>query len=127
VLENLWEEVNFYLDKEAYDMTIAPATQGQRAVFAIEWYRSEVNNGGHHQFLDNSTGMVWQDALVGFKVINAPRYEEVFPRAINQFDNDAPSFDRLKRMQEVGKADRAILNQCDDEFYKLGEDPLDQI
>jgi hypothetical protein len=71
--------------------------------------------------------MVWQDALVGFKVINAPRYEEVFARAINQFDNDAPSFDRLKRMQEVGKADRAILNQCDDKFYKLGEDPLDQI
>ena len=48
-----------------------PFSLPQRYVFAIQWHIGEVNNGGHYQFYDNSTGIVWEDSLKGFEVIGA--------------------------------------------------------
>lgn len=51
----------------------------QRYLLAINWYFGEVNNGGHHQFFYNSTGIVWEDVVLnGFKHFGMNEYAAIF-------------------------------------------------
>ena len=63
LIDPLWWSVSIYDGKEQYEKDLAPFTSSQRAIFAVQWYEAEVSNGGHDQFLCNSTGIVWEDAL----------------------------------------------------------------
>ena len=69
VIDPLWWSVSIYDSKEKYEKDLKPFSFHQRAVFALMWYMAEVNNGGHSQFYSNPTGIVWEDAMVGFELI----------------------------------------------------------
>src|SRR5262245_7114355 len=72
VIDPVWWTANIYDSPDAYDVSLQQFSKAQRLVFAMLWYQAEVNNGGHHQFYFNSTGIVWRDALEGFQASSLP-------------------------------------------------------
>ena len=66
--EPMYWTINIYGSYDDYLESAKPFTLEQRYLNAISWYFAEVNNGGHHQFFFNSTGIVWEDALAGLRL-----------------------------------------------------------
>lgn len=122
VIEVMWEHGDFYEDEATYKRSIEPATKGQLAVYACTWYLSEVNNGGHDQFFANSTGMVWEDALMGFHLLNAPEHLKILTEVIAVFPNSKPSKDRQQRWDQMENTDTSAFDKLDDRLYDLEED-----
>jgi hypothetical protein len=115
IIDPLWWCVSIYDGKEQYEKDLAPFTASQRAVFAIQWYVAEVCNGGHDQFLYNSTGIVWEDALKGFEMIGASKCAEILRDVIEKCGGSIP-FDREEREELL---DRITTNPEDE------DEPLD--
>lgn len=116
-IASLAETFDFYQDQAIYEASISGATRGQRAIFACRWYVYEVENGGHHQFFWNSTGMVWQDALDGFLTLREAALEAILRAAVNLFPNRTPSLVRHMRQEQLEGINRAALNLLDDRLY----------
>lgn len=130
LIDPLWWSVSIYDGKEKYDADLAPFTAAQRGVFAVLWYDSEVCNGGHDQFLSNSTGIVWADALAGLKLIGADKCAEILERVIKKCGGSIP-FDRnerndmLDRLTADPDSDGEYLDvfrDDDDEYYDYNEE-----
>lgn len=117
VIEPVWWTGNIYDGVETYNRSLSQFSRPQRHVFAIMWYRSEVDNGGHDQFFFNSTGIVWQDALNGFRSMNAHDFAAVLESAVSRFP-DTPSFDHATRQHQMD-ALTSDFAQDDDRFYDL--------
>ena len=126
VLDVIWEHADFYSDESTFLRSVEPATKGQLGIYAATWYISEVNNGGHHQFFYNSTGMVWQQALDGFTMLGANKHKEILQQAIAFFPNGKPSKDRQRRYEQLDAIDSAKFDPLDDQLYDLTED-LDEM
>lgn len=134
LIDPLWWSVSIYDDKEKYEADLAPFTPAQRKIFAVLWFDAEVNNGGMDQFLFNSTGIVWEDALAGFKLIGADKCAEILERVIEKCGGSIP-FDREERqdMLERITADPDnegesldIFGDDDRAYYNVDED-LDEL
>ena len=97
-----WESVSIYDGLDVYNRDLAEMTTAQRLFFALYWYDSEVCNGGHDQFFSNSTGIVWQDALEGMRMIGDDYDAENFQKAIDMFGGSVP-FDRAERNEILDK------------------------
>jgi hypothetical protein len=117
VIEPVWWTGNIYDGVENYNRSLSQFSTPQRHVFAIMWYRTEVDNGGHDQFFFNSTGIVWQDALNGFRSMNARDFAAVLESAVARFP-DMPSFDRETRQHQMD-ALAGDFEEKDDRFYDL--------
>jgi len=100
VIEPLWWSVSIYNGEEKYESDLEPFTKPQRYVFAIQWYSAEVNNGGHCQFYDNSTGIVWEDALKGFELIGARCNIDIIKESANRMGGK-PNKDRELRQEQM--------------------------
>ncbi len=108
------------------DDRLAGLTAGQRAVFALDWVRKEVGNGGFDQLFGNSTGCLTPEALEGAKRIGADDYADVFQRAANVFPSGVVPRDGDQRTDHLDSAPVTygpILEALDDEFFALLEDP----
>ena len=77
-------------------------TLEQRYLLAITWYFAEVSNGGHHQFLYNSTEIVWEDALSGFEHFGMNEYASNFQKVVDYYGGTI-SFDREERYRMPDK------------------------
>jgi hypothetical protein len=117
VIDPLWWTVSIYDSKEKYEKDLAPFSSSQRAVFALMWYMTEVNNGGHSQFYSNSTGIVWEDAMNGFELIGLMEGKEIIEESARRFKT-RPSFDRTERENALDKLDEDF-DDLDSRFYKL--------
>ena len=121
VIEPMWSHVNFYEGETTYESSIEGATRGQRAIYCCTWYTREVCNGGHHQFFLNSTGMVWDDALIGFRLLGAVDYEEVLRSAVAWFPYSQPSKDHETRVTELDTISSSSFDALDRRLYHLIE------
>lgn len=83
VLSIIDAEGDIYGTEGAYRESISGASPGQIAIFAVTWYMSEVNNGGHYQFFSNSTGIVWEDALAGLELIGDEERASILKESID--------------------------------------------
>ncbi len=133
LIEPLWWDVSIYDGIDKYNEDMKSFTDAQRKVFALFWYDSEVCNGGHDQFLFNSTGIVWKDALEGFKMIGADEYAANFQKLIDILGGSIP-YDRKERNELMDKfyeknddEKNDILGDIDDFYYELDlEEILDE-
>ncbi|NGZ77704.1 DMP19 family protein [Saccharibacillus alkalitolerans] len=100
IIEPLWWNVNIYDGEKEYKDDLKKFTLPQIYTFAIEWYLAEVNNGGHDQFFSNSTGIVWEEALNGFKAIGIEDYYTILLEAVNRLGGK-PNMDREKRQDQL--------------------------
>ena len=76
--EPMYWTINIYGSYDDYLESGKPFTLEQRYLNAISWYFAEVNNGGHHQFFYNSTGIVWEDALAGLRLFKMDELADNF-------------------------------------------------
>lgn len=94
--EPAYWSINIYGSYDDYLESAKGFTIEQRYLNAICWYFAEVNNGGHHQFFYNSTGIVWEDALAGLRLFKMDELAENLQSVINYFGGSIP-FDRAER------------------------------
>ena len=118
LIEPLWWSVNIYDSWAEYEATLKPFTERQRHLFAIQWYRSEVSNGGHAQFVYNSTGIVWEHALVGFEAIGVAECAAIL-RAVAARLGGVPR-DRQARWAKLDASD-ANFDDLDARFFEIEE------
>ena len=96
--------INIYGSYDDYIETSKEFTLEQRYLNAICWYFAEVNNGGHHQFFYNSTGIVWEDALAGLRLFNMKALADNFQSVLDFFGGTVP-FDRAERWHLLQKSE----------------------
>jgi len=94
--EPMYWTINIYGSYDDYIESAKPFTLEQRYLNAISWYFAEVNNGGHHQFFYNSTGIVWEDALEGLRLFKMDILADNLQSVIDYFGGSVP-FDREER------------------------------
>ena len=100
IVTPLWWEVSIYDgETEMYD-SLDRFTDPQKYVWAIQWYYSEVENGGHDQFFYNDTGIVWELALEGLRVIGCSTFAAILEEAVQRIGG-YPSKDREARWHEM--------------------------
>lgn len=117
IINPVYDIVNIYGSYEDYLESANIFTLEQRYLLAIIWYYIEVNNGGHYQFFDNSTGIVWEDALNGFKLFGMNEFASNFENVIEYFGGTIP-FDREERWE--------LLQKMEDENQDVFYEVLDQ-
>lgn len=118
LIEPLWGRVDIYGSPEDYERTAGIFSCAQRHLFAVDWYRKEVNNGGHHQFFFNPTGIVWRDALAGLQAAGATEHAAILKAAADRAGK--PSLDRAQRVEQLGE--ELDFEDLDDRFYNATED-----
>ncbi|MCM1524096.1 MAG: DMP19 family protein [Ruminococcus sp.] len=119
IIEPLWYGVSIH--SGTYEEDLKRFTVPQKYVHAAMWYMGEVNNGGHVQFFDNDTGVVWKNALDGFKAMDFNEAEDILSQAAGIMYG-SPEFDRKKRQQQLDSLtdeDIAALGELDDMFYRI--------
>jgi len=101
VVQHLDEDASLYFGRASLDASLAKATAGQRAVYAIYWLMEEIANGGLEQFFGNSTGMLWEDAVDGLRHVGAEPQAEVLLAAGALFPDGAPPIRRGLRNEQL--------------------------
>ena len=94
--EPMYWTINIYGSYDDYLESANSFTVEQRYLNPISWYFAEVNNGGHHQFFYNSTGIVWEDALAGLRLFKMAPLADNLQSVIDYFGGSIP-FDREER------------------------------
>jgi hypothetical protein len=122
------DHIEFHEGETVLRQTMLPATPGQRAVYSCYWYQYEVDNGGHRQFFENSTGILWDQAISGFILIGASEHVAILKAAVLLFPNGQPSKDRAERRDQVKRIQNEELEALDARLYNVAqEEDLDQI
>ena len=117
IIKPVYETVNIYNTYEDYLDSAKIFTLEQRYLLAIIWYFIEVNNGGHYQFFDNSTGIVWKDTLKGFELFGMKEHASNFKNLLAYFGGTI-SFVREERTELLTQMEE----EYGDDFYqKLDE------
>lgn len=119
IISPLWWSVNIYGSKDEYYQDLSCYSKPQQYVFAIQWYLSEVNNGGHYQFYDNSTGIVWEEVLNGFNEIDAKEFYELIKKSIFRLGG-YPSKIRSERQKQLEEYE-PNFEDLDNKLYEIEE------
>ena len=90
LLRPLWFEIGICDGKEEYDSNAARFTAAQRKALAWIRYNNEVFDGGHRQFLINSVGIVWRDALECMEMIGAVKSANRLRKIAAAFGGEIP-------------------------------------
>ena len=104
------------------DPRLHELTPGQRALYTLHWARSEIGNGGFHQYLYNSTGMLANEALLGAELIGATVFAELFREVRRLVFGNTFSEDQRRRIEVLeGLSAEALakLEELTDRFYDL--------
>lgn len=78
---------------------------------------AEVNNGGFHQFFNNSSGDNTADTIVALETIGATAMADILKRAAARFPNGFPPKIRSERLAELWNSFSKT-----DEFWDLDEE-----
>ena len=121
ILDPIYWTIDIYNSYEEYLKSAKNFTLEQRYLNAISWYFMEVNNGGHFQFLDNSTGIVWEDALNGLKEFGMKELADNFKTVVDLFGGSIPFAreERWNAMDKMGEDFEELLDKADNVVYDL--------
>jgi len=119
VIEPVWWTADIYNGPEEYELSLLPFSRPQRLLFALQWYFSEVNNGGHHQFYSNSTGIVWKDTLAAFQALKLPKFVDILQRSAALLGGN-PSLNCQERNVQLDELE-ADFDELDKLFYSAQE------
>ncbi|MCE9548674.1 MAG: DMP19 family protein, partial [Planctomycetia bacterium] len=97
----------------------------QRVVWNVAELISEVENGGFHQFLYNSSGDNAAETATQLRLIGAPKTAAMVDTACGLFPRTGPAKElELRRTQLARLSDKqiAVLDDLDAQFYARDED-----
>lgn len=119
ICQPMYWTIDIYGTYEIYLESSKNFTTEQRYLLAINWYYCEVNNGGHEQFLFNSTGIVWHDAINRFKDFGMNDLATNLQRLIDYFGGTIPfnRAERIEKMEQFGDGFKKILHECNCFIY----------
>ena len=117
VIDPVFWTADIYDGEAEYNNSLAPFSREQRYLLAVSWYMAEVNNGGHDQFYYNSTGIVWKDALAGFRDMGLDQAAAILEESAKRMGGN-PSLDRETRWEQMD-AYGLTSDDLDDRFYDL--------
>lgn len=123
IVEPMWDCVSIYDGLQVYERDLSRFTEPQKYLHAMIWYQSEVDNGGHDQFFFNSTGIVWKNALDGFKKIGFNSAAEILQEAVSLLGG-SPAYDRTERQEQLDSLsddELELLGDLDDRFYDIDD------
>lgn len=124
LIEPVWNTGDIYGSVAKYEESLQGFSKQQRHLFAIQWYRAEVCNGGHDQFFFNSTGIVWRDALEGLKAIELDAMAAVLTEASKRMGGASQV---REERQAYLKKHEPDFGDLDDAFYDIdNEGKLDE-
>ena len=120
VIKPMWDAVDIYDTLQTLTNGLNSATPGQRAIFATTWLDSEVCNGGFDQFFYNSTGILTNEALLGFDRLMAIAHAELLGQAIGLFPEGQVPSNRGERVELLETVvQKNDLDKLDHLYYKL--------
>jgi hypothetical protein len=117
ILDPVWWSGDIYDSVIDYDRCLAPFSREQRILYAVLWYQSEVDNGGHDQFFFNSTGIVYPDAVSGLRELSLLEGVEILTEAGRRMGG-IPARDRAERQRQLNKL-HPEFGDLDTRFYDL--------
>ena len=117
IIHPVWWLADIYHAPSEYRRSLERFSVPQRLVFALRWYIEEVNNGGHHQFYYNHTGIVWKDACKAFAAVNVKKGADIILESADRMGG-TPSFGREQRLAELDEYN-PDFSDLDEKFYEL--------
>ena len=126
IIEPMISSIDIYGTWEEYETSLMAFTPLQRAFVAIFWYIAEVNNGGHDQFYHNATGIVWPEALEGFRLIGFTDGVRILSESAAKFGTPPPR-DRSERQELMSKLELEFEGLDNSLFATLRETDLDAL
>jgi hypothetical protein len=128
VIEPMWEQLRTPYE---HDPRLGQATAGQRAVYALHWLWSEVDNGGLEQYLWNPSGMLAEEAIQGARLVGATAYAELLAEATTAFGSTTVPKEQPARrrvLEELTARQRRRLAALDERWgVLLEQQPLGEL
>ncbi|MEZ6024188.1 MAG: DUF4375 domain-containing protein [Hyphomonadaceae bacterium] len=113
----LWWGVQPSIDVAAWKAGLAPYTRPQQLVYAMVWHGAEAGNGGHDQFFWNTTGIVWRDALEGYREARIGDVAALLAAAVARMGGDPP-LEKVARCQLMNFK-KPNFDDMDDAFFPI--------
>gem|GEM_PF-427706 len=117
ILDPVWWSADIYGTVVDYERCLQPFSREQRLMYALLWYRAEVDNGGHDQFFFNSTGIVFPDALSAFRELDLTEGVSILAEAARRMGG-TPARDRVQRQRQLESLGPQF-DDLDSRFYAL--------
>lgn len=105
---------------ESLDREPLGSNQRQRGLIALGAIRGEVNNGGFHQFLFNSSGHLAPDAALAAHEVGERDLERIIKSAMSRVGEPYP-MDRDERQAILERVSDDEFDALDREYYALEE------
>jgi hypothetical protein len=118
-IEPIWKAISIYDGPELFLAQYQKVPPALGHLFAAHWCRSEVYNGGFHQFFTNWTGVLAPEAVEGFRAIGLDDCATVIEEAMKFFGNVYPR-DRHQRCEVLASIPGRTREEWDP-FYQLDE------
>lgn len=90
-VETIWDKISIYDGPEGFLAQLGKTDRWRGLLYCAHWCRSEVWNGGLHQFFSNPTGLLAPEAVQGLVEMGLLDLAEVVREAVAFF---GPSFPR---------------------------------
>ena len=97
----------------------------EKAVYAVDSFQSEVNNGGFSQYLYNGSGALAGELLASLAAIGADCTAEIYKDVLSLLPPELPTDELLRNelLDDVITADiSAVMSAADDRFYTYPDD-----
>jgi uncharacterized protein DUF4375 len=96
----------------------------EEIVDLVEAWEGEVNNGGLHQFFNNSAGDNTAQTIQALEIIGAFKMADILRRAAEKFPGKMPPKDREARMEVLWREypNPEAFYPLNDEFYAYPDD-----
>jgi hypothetical protein len=90
----------------------------------VEELEAEVNNGGFHQYFNNSSGDNTAEAIEALEIIGASAAANLLRQAAAMFPGNIPPKDRAQRLEILMDKfpDTDEFDDLDNEFYAYPDD-----
>lgn len=118
----IWSAANIYGSEVEYERSLRGAPKPLVSLWALTWADAEICNGGFHQFLTNSTGIVFHEAIDGLELFQANAAHALFVELGSLFPNGLPARDRRQREAQVASIADAQLDALSSRYYDLAGD-----
>ena len=123
-VEKVWDAISIYDGPDVFLSQFGAASVVARNLFVGHWCQSEVNNGGHHQFFFNSTGVLAPEAIAAFRTIGLPDIASVVEKAASKLGSPYPRARHVRQLQldlltGSNKKPHEVFAEFDDTFYAI--------
>ncbi len=96
-------------------------TPGQRAFLTLGFLESEVDNGGIHQYLWNTSGNTFQEALAALETLGAQQHLKLLRKVEQLFPDPAMLKNHKRRRKAADKIGKKTLDQIFDTPFGILE------